>query len=75
MKESADERQTAYDGRQDLNPAGSGSRGERTIQAICREANISEVTFHQWKKQFWKMELNEARRLKKMLTEEMLKVG
>ncbi len=25
-------------------------RGERTIQVICREANISEVTFHRWKK-------------------------
>ncbi len=57
--------------------------GERTIQAICQEANISEVTFHRWKKQFGHMEVNEARRLKelerentelkKMLTEEMLK--
>jgi len=58
-------------------------RGERTIQAICQEANISEVTFHRWKKQFGHMEVNEARRLKelerentelkKMLAEEMLK--
>ena len=58
-------------------------RGERTIQAICQEANISEVTFHRWKKQFGHMEVNEARRLKelerenterkKMLAEELLR--
>ena len=57
-------------------------RGERTIQAICQEANILEVTFHRWKKQVGPMEVNEARRLKemerentelkKMLVEEML---
>jgi putative transposase len=58
-------------------------RGEGTIQAICQEANISEVTFHRWKKQFGHMEVNEARRLKelervntelkKMLAEELLR--
>lgn len=58
-------------------------RGERTILAICQEANISEVTFHRWKQQFGHMEVNEARRLKelerentelkKMLAEELLK--
>jgi len=57
--------------------------GERTIQEICQEANISEVAFHRWKQQFGQMEVNEARRLKelerentelkKMLAEEMLK--
>ena len=58
-------------------------RGEKNIQDICREKNISEVTFHRWKKQFGHLEINEARRLKelerentelkKMLAEEMLK--
>jgi putative transposase len=58
-------------------------RGERTIQEICREENISEVSFHRWKKQFGLMEVNEARRLKelerengelkKMLAESLLK--
>ena len=58
-------------------------RGERSIQDLCREENVSEVTFHRWKKQFGHMEVNEARRLKelerentelkKMLAEEMLK--
>lgn len=58
-------------------------RGEKSIVDLCREANISEVTFHRWKRQFGQMEVNEARRLKelerentelkKMLAEEMLK--
>jgi putative transposase len=57
--------------------------GERSAAELCREANISEVTFHRWKKQFGHMDVNEARRLKelerenselkKMLAEEMLK--
>ena len=57
--------------------------GERSAADLCREANISEVTFHRWKKQFGHMDVNEARRLKelerenselkKMLAEEMLK--
>lgn len=60
-------------------------RGERTIQMICQEANISVVTFHRWKQQFGQLEVNEARRLKelerentelkKMLAEELLKTG
>jgi putative transposase len=58
-------------------------RGEKSIQEICRQENVSEVTFHRWKKQFGHMEINEARRLKelerennelkKMLAESMLK--
>jgi putative transposase len=58
-------------------------RGEKSITDICREANISEVSFHRWKKQFGQMDLNEARRLKelerenselkKMLAESLLK--
>ncbi len=58
-------------------------RGEKSVLDICREANISEVSFHRWKRQFGHMEVNEARRLKelerehtelkKMLAEEMLK--
>ena len=37
--------------------------GKKTVE-VCKEKNISEVTFHRWKKQFGQMELNEARRLK-----------
>ena len=57
--------------------------GDKSVLDICREANISEVSFHRWKRQFGHMEVNEARRLKelerentelkKMLAEEMLK--
>ena len=57
-------------------------RGQ-TIGEVIREANISEVTFHRWKKQFGQMEVNEAKRLKelerentelkKMLAESLLK--
>ena len=57
--------------------------GEKTVQELCREENISEVSFQRWKKQFGQMDVNEARRLKelerentelkKMLAQEMLK--
>ena len=58
-------------------------RGGKSVQEICHEANISEVTFHRWKRQFGQRVLNEARRLKelerenaelkKMLAESLLK--
>ena len=58
-------------------------RGEHSMVEICREENISEVTFHRWKNQFGQMDVNEARRLKelerentelkKMLAESLLK--
>ena len=61
----------------------AADRGEKNIQDICREENVSEVTFHRWKKQYGHMEINEARRLKelerenselkKMLAESLLK--
>jgi putative transposase len=58
-------------------------RDGKSIQDLCREENVSEVTFHRWKKQFGHMDINEARRLKelerennelkKMLAESLLK--
>jgi putative transposase len=55
----------------------------KAITEVCREHNLSQVTFHRWKRQFGQMELNEARRLKelerenaelkKMLAESLLK--
>ena len=57
--------------------------GDKRIQDICREVNISEVSFHRWQRQFGHMEINEARRLKalerenrelkEMLAESLLK--
>ena len=56
--------------------------GGRGIGEICKEKNISEVTFHRWKRAFGMMDVNEAHRLKelekentelkKMLAEAML---
>jgi putative transposase len=40
--------------------------GGKSIVEVCREKNISEVTFHRWKKQFGQMDLNEAKRLKEL---------
>lgn len=61
----------------------AADRGDKSIQTICQEENISEVSFHRWKKQLGHMEINEARRLKelerenselkKMLAESLLK--
>lgn len=58
-------------------------RGEKSIQEICREEDISEISFHRWKKRFGQTEVAEARRLrelerentelKKMLAESLLK--
>ena len=58
-------------------------RGKKSIADICREENLSVVSFHRWKRQFGHMEINEARRLKelerenrglkKMLAESLLK--
>ena len=55
----------------------------QAVLDVCREHNISEVSFHRWKRQFGQMEVNDARRLKelerenselkKMLAESLLK--
>jgi putative transposase len=72
-------RYTSEDKVRILREADSG----KTIQEVCREHNISEVSFHRWKRQFGQMDINEARRLKelerenselkKMLAESLLK--
>lgn len=59
-----------------------GDRG-KSILEVCRAHNISEVSFHRWKRPFGQMDLNEARKLKelerengelkKMLAEALLK--
>ena len=33
---------------------------------VCREHNLSQVSFHPWMKQFGQMEVNEAKRLKEL---------
>ena len=56
--------------------------GKATILEVCREANISEVTFHRWKRELGMLNLDQAKRLKelekenarlkRMLADEML---
>jgi len=56
--------------------------GKVTILEVCREANISEVTFHRWKRELGMLNLDQAKRLKelekenarlkRMLADEML---
>jgi putative transposase len=57
--------------------------GGKSIVEVSKEHNISEVTFHRWKRQFGQLDVNEARRmkelerenaeLKKMLADSLLK--
>ena len=44
-------------------------RGEKSIADICRNENLSVVSFHRWKKQFGQMDLKEPRRLKELARE------
>jgi putative transposase len=55
---------------------------DKAIQDVCRERQISEQTFHRWKRGFGMMEVGQAKqlkdlqkenaRLKRMLADEML---
>ena len=38
----------------------------KNIVEVCKEKNISEVTFHRWKRQFGQLDINEAKRLKEL---------
>jgi putative transposase len=44
-------------------------RGEKSLADIGREANLSVVSFHRWKRQFGQMDIHEARRLKALARE------
>jgi len=37
-----------------------------SIAEVCREHNLTQVSFHRWKKQFGQMEVNEAERVKEL---------
>ena len=43
--------------------------GERTILEICTENNISDQTFHRWKKEFGLLDVKQAKRLKELEAE------
>lgn len=38
----------------------------KSIIEVCKDRNISEVTFHRWKREFGMMDINEAKRLKEL---------
>jgi len=40
--------------------------GGKSIIEVCKDRNISEVTFHRWKREFGMMDINEAKRLKEL---------
>jgi transposase-like protein len=57
-------------------------QSDTTIVGVCRSHQISEVTFHRWKREFGMLEVDQAKqlkelkreneRLKRMLADEML---
>jgi len=45
------------------------SDGTRTILEVCDEHNISEQTFHRWKKELGLLDVRQAKRLKELEAE------
>mgnify|MGYP006201938619 CR=1 FL=1 len=43
--------------------------GGKTITAISRELGIAQATFHKWKRKYGGLNVNEAKRLKELETE------
>ena len=41
-------------------------KGEQSIQAICKEHNVTETTFYRWRKAYGGMTVSEASRLKEL---------
>ena len=42
---------------------------DKTIQDVCPERQISEQTYHRWKRELGMLELNQAKQLKKLQRE------
>ena len=40
--------------------------GETSLHTLCREHNISQVTFYRWRKKYGGMSVSEAQRLKEL---------
>ena len=45
---------------------------DQTIQEVCRERQISEQSFHRWKRELGMLELNQAKQLKELQRENTL---
>jgi putative transposase len=60
------------------------AEGSQSIEALCREHNVTVTSFYRWKKKYGGMELQDARRyrelekenceLKKIVADQMLKI-
>jgi len=71
-----------YTAEQKIRILREAEKSDKTILDVCREQQISEQTFHRWKKEFGMMEVDQAKqlkefqkenaRLKRMLADEML---
>ena len=44
-------------------------KSDQTILDVCRQRQISEQTFHRWKKEFGMMEVDQAKQLKEFQKE------
>jgi putative transposase len=38
----------------------------KSVAEVCREHNLSQVSFYRWKKQFGQMEVHEGNRMKEL---------
>ena len=43
----------------------------RTVAEACREIGVSEQTYYRWRKEYGRLSLDQARRLKELETENM----
>jgi putative transposase len=41
-------------------------KGEQTVEALCREHNLTQTTFYRWRKIYGGMNVAEAQRLKEL---------
>ena len=39
---------------------------DQTVEDVCREHNISQATFHRWKRKYGDMDVADAKRLKEL---------
>ena len=40
--------------------------GEKTVEEVCRESNISEQTFYRWRRKYGRMKMVDVRRFKEL---------
>ena len=49
-----------------LRQAEVGLANGKTVQALCRELEISEHTYYRWRKEYGGMQVSQARRLREL---------